>query len=116
MSPTVMPSAANTPAPRVGPEADLEHELQLIRDAHRELRRGRSQRALALLAQHEQRFPQGSLREARQIARITAYKRLGQASKAKREAEVFLKDNPNSPSAGRVRSLISDVSGDSDGP
>jgi indole-3-glycerol phosphate synthase len=57
-------------------------ELTLIRQMQQALRSGKPQRALGFVAEHERRFPSGSLIEEREAARATARCELAPREKA----------------------------------
>jgi hypothetical protein len=86
-------------------ESGIEAELLLMRSAYQALRAGQPAQALERLGEHAARFPHGELAESRQVARIMALCQAGRVAAARAEAEQFLQVSPNSPFAGRVRSL-----------
>lgn len=100
--------AAPLPTKTTRNDGDLEEELRLMRDANNALRANKPQTALVLLAEHESRFPRGTLADSRRVARIMALCQAGKVAAARTEAERFLRRAPNSPYAARVRSLCTE--------
>jgi hypothetical protein len=83
----------------------LEQEMALMRRANALSQSGRPREALAVLAEHARRFPNGKLAESRTVAQIMALCAAGDAHAAHAEAEKFLAAHPKSPFAARVRSI-----------
>jgi hypothetical protein len=81
----------------------LEQELPLLASAQAALRSGDTDQALALLAEHARRFPQGALLEERRAAHALAMCRRGREAAAVAEGAAFVRDAPSSPLADRVR-------------
>lgn len=86
------------------PQSTLEAELALLRDAKKSLDDGNSTRALAILDEHQRKFPDGILAEERASTRVFALCSAGRTAEAKTSAQDFLAKYPRSPSAPRVRS------------
>jgi hypothetical protein len=84
-------------------ESTLEAETRLLQDAETRRRTGDGEGALALLAEHASRFPNGVLIEERAAARVFTLCDLGRWAEASREGEKFLQEAPRSPLAARVR-------------
>jgi hypothetical protein len=84
-----------------GAPSSLTQELALLAQAQAALRAGAPAQALALAQQHQQRFPEGALREERLGVEALAECDLGR--KDARHATAFLRAAPNSPLAARVR-------------
>lgn len=59
-------------------------------------------RALALTAEHKQRFPSGVLAQEREVIAIEALARLGRQDAARARADRFTADFPDSPHRERV--------------
>jgi hypothetical protein len=85
------------------PAAQLESELPLLRAAQEALRVGDSARAIGLLNEHARRFPNGALAEERRAVHAIASCRLDARGEGPAEAEAFVRSNPASPLADRVR-------------
>lgn len=81
----------------------LEEETKRLGEAHRAMRSGEPEKALALLEEQSAAFASGDLQEERAAARVFALCEAGKASEAKAAAQAFLHKNPRSPLAGRVR-------------
>lgn len=90
------------PAPAAS-SADLDAEIQLLRQARQELQAGQFSQALESLGEHARRFPQGVLASERQASVAIALCRSGQLTTGKARASHYLKRNPKSPLADRVR-------------
>jgi len=93
---------AMTKAPPTA-EDTLEEETRRLREAHGALNGGDPARALELLDAQSADFASGQLREERAAARALALCKLGATDHAVEEARRFLRDNPRSPLADRVR-------------
>jgi hypothetical protein len=98
--PTATASASNAAAPQ---RSALGDEVDLIRAAQEHLHDGNAGAALATLAEHARRFPNGALREERQASRILALCQLGNVAAARAEADRFILEAPASPLVDRVR-------------
>lgn len=103
-SPSATPSIASTPAPSTS--SSLLDDTALLQRA-RSLGASEPSRALSLTHEHEARFPGSPLAEERQALRIEALLRLGKASEAAHELDVFEQRYPRSPYRRRLRSLLS---------
>jgi hypothetical protein len=105
------PSARRAPATaaKAPPAAGdtLEAETRRLREAHDALNGGDPARALALLDAQSADFAGGQLREERAAARVLALCKLGRTDGANAEAGRFLRENPRSPLADRVRAACS---------
>jgi len=105
--PVVTESPAPTPrAVASSPSASarsIKQELELVRAAQERLNRGEPQAALALLAEHAQKFPSGVLSEEREASRVFATCRAGNAAGARKLADAFLRRAPQSAFIDRVR-------------
>lgn len=62
-------------------------------------------RALVLTEEHRRRFPRGLLAEERDAIRISALAALGRTEEARREAESFSKDHPDSVHRDRIEGV-----------
>jgi hypothetical protein len=81
----------------------LEAETRKLREAHSAMRSGDPARALELLDEQSTAFAGGELRQERAAARVLALCQAGRAAEASAESARFLRDNPSSPLADRVR-------------
>lgn len=98
----VVPASSAVSGSAVGARA-FERELELLRAARRALDTGSPARALSFLDRYAAEFPHGSLRSECQAARILALCSAGQLAAGQQARDQFLKQQPNSPLAGRVR-------------
>jgi hypothetical protein len=101
----VAPAAA-APKPRGAVDQDassLAEEARLVRSAHASLRRGDAAEALAHLDEHERRFQNGVLRQERRGERVLCLCALGRRQEATELARSFLREEPASSLADRVR-------------
>ncbi len=101
VSPAPLPVPAAVPATPAAPS--LDDEISLVRDARAALRGGDPGQALALLDEHDRRFPAGALAEDCAAARIYALCALGRTEPARSLASRFLSEHPVSPHAASVR-------------
>ena len=103
------PASTSTPAAsHASPEVD--EEVRLVGLAYSLLRDGAPARALAVLEEHERRFPDGKLTELRKVTRVLALCQSGRVADARTERDRFLSLYPRSPYSNRVRSACSDPS------
>jgi hypothetical protein len=110
---TVEPAipAAPVTAPASAPQLSaaepmqLHEEIALLDRARAALQARSPQRALGLLAQHAERFPQPSLAPEADVLRIEALVQNRELGKARALAKRFLSEHAESPLADRVRSL-----------
>jgi hypothetical protein len=99
-----VPAAAPAPAPQATkPAASNAAELDLIRSTLTALRDGQTGRALTLLSDHEQRFPQGMFTTERLGLRVIALCADGALEQGRREQAAFLRRHGETPLAARVR-------------
>jgi hypothetical protein len=99
--PSVMPSSKRTPSTLRSPRS-LEEETRLLRAAARAQQAGDGDGSLAILSEHEARFPDGVLRDERTVAKIAALCALGRKETASSEARRFLRGRERSPLTLRV--------------
>jgi hypothetical protein len=83
--------------------SNLAQETLLIRQAHQNIVNGNPARALAILAQHVEQFPNGALVEERVATQIMAYCKLGRLDEARRALNQFASSWPESPHWARIR-------------
>jgi hypothetical protein len=93
-APPAVDSTAAASAPSVA--STLHEEAALLQAAQRALAAHEPDRALTALADHEQRFPAGVLREERQAARVLAYCALGRVDEARALVRTFAHSSPRS--------------------
>ncbi len=100
---------ASTPATSVArpasvrPDVALTAELGALDAVRTALARGDPARALSLLDAYSRSYPHGQLELEAEVLRIDALARAGQRDLARQRAESFLKRQPNSALAARVR-------------
>jgi hypothetical protein len=99
------------------PEADgLAHEVALLQRVERAIRAHQGELALALIEEHEQRYPASALREERAAARVLAACVAAPGSEAgagaRAAAQRYLGGHARSVYADRVRTLCQIESGD----
>jgi hypothetical protein len=84
--------------PSVEPSGSaLTAEVSLVGDAQRALRAGDPERSLALLGEHEQRFPAGALAPEAAVLRVDALCAAGRVLDAEAAARRFEAQYPGSP-------------------
>lgn len=104
-----VPPAVTPEAPRRAPEralpttADLQRELELLRDAKGHRDAGVPAKSLAVLAQHAREFPQGQLAEERDAIAIEIRCKTAERPRARRELETFASTHPSSTHLARLR-------------
>jgi hypothetical protein len=100
-------------APRPGPTRpttrtasdSLLEEVSLLGKATQELNGGRPDDALKTLAEHERRFPAGSLAEERVATRVEALCALGRGTEAKGEVAKLIRIRPRSSYLEHARTV-----------
>lgn len=106
---TALPVTSAVAAPssatkaRSNSESQLREESLAVLEARSALRAGNAARSLTLLEQARARFPRGALGQEREALTIEALARSGQSAAARRRAEAFLRQHPNSPYVADVR-------------
>jgi hypothetical protein len=90
------PSAPST-------QIDITEELALISSAKALLASGNARGALAKTAEHEKKYPRGSLVDERKLLRIRALCEAGKKELARQEAARFLRRKPGAAISARVR-------------
>ncbi|MET0343353.1 MAG: hypothetical protein ABW252_20250 [Polyangiales bacterium] len=102
--------ATEVPAPKVdAPSAPT--ELALIRGALTNLRDGAPQRALSLLSEHGEAYPEGAFASERRGLRIVALCASGRLDEGRKERVVFLRREGSAPVAERVRHACQEAPG-----
>ena len=111
-TPSLRAAVASAPPPpdadalRAPVAADDGEELRLLARAHRALPADPAL-ALALAAEHQRRFPNGSMDQEREIIRGHGAGRfLGRTPEARLRAERFARDHADSAYVGRIRSIL----------
>lgn len=108
--PALQPTAAGAPAAQhkvaAAPPADardrLGREVALLSRATSALHAGRPGAALKILAEHQRRFPDGSLREERHAAKAQALCALGRVQEARAELARLPAHSPAAVSAEQL--------------
>jgi hypothetical protein len=96
-APVDAPKEDRAQAPRRPSEADAyAAELALLQQVRTAVAVARFSAALALVAEHERRFPAGRLREERDALRVKALAGLGRGGDAREAAERFRARYPRS--------------------
>jgi hypothetical protein len=95
-----------TPAPSASAPGNgtLAEEVTLLARANEALAAGDPRRALALLKEHQARFPTSRLGQVRAVTRALSLCAAGQLAEGRRAAEAILQAQPGSPFAERLRS------------
>jgi hypothetical protein len=108
----IVPAPARAPAsaPRVSPHVRdrLGEEVALLSRATSQLRAGHAGAALAIIAEHQRKFPSGTLAEERRAARVQALCALGRVREGRSE---LLRLAPQSPAAARAEQVCDDAAG-----
>jgi outer membrane protein assembly factor BamD (BamD/ComL family) len=103
-APNKAPGRASSPA-KPAP-VDAEPEDALIERARIALARSRFDEAFSLLAQHEKRFPAGSLRSQRELLIVRALLGTSNRAQAIDRAERLRLANPSDPSLPAIDALL----------
>jgi hypothetical protein len=89
-----------------GSPATFPDELATLDSARHAIDAGDAARALSILDGYAQRFAAGVMGQEASILRVEALVKAGDRSAAERAADEFLRKNPTTPYAARVRSLV----------
>jgi hypothetical protein len=92
-----------TPRPADSRSDNLAQEVAILSRAGTELHGGRAQAALAVLDEHQRKFPGGVLAQERMAARVQALCTLGRTKEAQAELARLTRLSPNSPHEARAR-------------
>jgi TolA-binding protein len=84
----------------------LDQEIALLDAARDAVAAHDPARALRLLDDHRQRFPDGQLTQEATYVRVKALLERGSRAEAERTARQFLEAHPESPHAKRIRALF----------
>jgi hypothetical protein len=96
-------------SPKPESATSIKEELEIIRGVQKAIKGGDGRAALALIADHAERFPRGQLVQEREAARVRALCALDRVDAARAAAAEFLERWPKSPQSARVRSSCAEV-------
>ena len=99
-------SAAPSPAFSSSRLSRLDAEASLVATVRRELRRGDPRAALGTLRQLKSRFPNGELRQERDVLTVEALAASGNSAAAKSKAAAFVAAHPSSPLSAKLERLV----------
>ena len=86
-------------------DADADEELVLLGEAQHALPKD-PELALALVREHERRYPNGLLGQEREAVAVSALWQIGRRDEARRRAERFAEDHPRSTYLGRMQQML----------
>jgi tetratricopeptide (TPR) repeat protein len=89
----------------------LAAEMALLSKGQRALKRGDAKGALKFFDQHAREYPRGELADERRVQRAQALCDAGRKDEARREADKFAKQRPNSPLLGRASRICQESDG-----
>jgi hypothetical protein len=92
-------------APVASPASDADDELRLLGEAQRAVPRD-PERALAIVREHERRYPGGLLAQEREAVAVAALWQVGRRVEARQRAERFAEEHPRSTYLGRMRNIL----------
>ena len=87
------------------PASEADEELALLGEAQRALPNDPAL-ALALVREHERRYPDGVLAQEREAVAVSALWQIGRRDEARRRAERFAEEHPRSTYVGRMRRIL----------
>lgn len=90
---------------------DVSQEIALLDRARQALGRGDAHTALAVLADHDRRFPHGELGLETELVRVEALVQSGKRAQAVRRARALLAQHPHSPYTARIQTLLTQATG-----
>jgi hypothetical protein len=99
------PTKSRASAPATSADA-YAWELRLLRPAQMALGRSSFANALALVDEHQRRFPSGHLAEEREALRVKALLGLDRREEARRVAAAFRERFPNSALLARIQAML----------
>jgi hypothetical protein len=107
-APVTSPSAsARRPIPTHPlPAPSVHEELVVLGRARAVLNSGDAARALSILDTYDARFPHAAMAQEATVLRIESLARMGDAEAARRVGDAFIKENPDTPYAARIRAVI----------
>lgn len=97
------------PEPKPSGSAGMRGEIEVLKEAQRAIAAGQTDRAMALLDEHAQRWKGGALAEERLAARAIALCEAGRGDEARRAAARFLAEAKSSPLEPSVRAACAAV-------
>jgi hypothetical protein len=100
LPPTATPQVSQVPA------STLKGETAMLDEARVAVRAGQAARALRALDAYNAAFPNGMLSPEATVLRIEVFESMGDRSGARRLADAFLAQHPDSPVAPRVRAIV----------
>ena len=103
------PSPAPKPAARTAGSASFDDELALVEAARTALAKGDASGCLGRLDEYDRRVQKGTFEREVAVMRIEALIARGENARARSLGESFLAQNPNSPYANRIRSLVARI-------
>ena len=105
-APVPEPTTSQPPVVCATPsKADVVEELRFLDQARQADARGEYATALALIADHERRFPHGRLAEDREVLRMRAFVGLGRGNEARTAAAKFRHQFPRSVLLPKIDAL-----------
>ena len=99
-------SAAPSPAFSSSHLSRLDAEASLVATVRRELRGGDPRAALGTLRQLQSQFPNGELRQERDVLTVEALAASGNSAAAKSKAAAFIAAHPSSPLSTKLERLV----------
>jgi hypothetical protein len=106
-APFTSPSAsARRPIPTPTPAPPVHEELVVLGRASALLNSGEAAKALSILDAYDARFPHAAMAQEATVLRIESLARMGNAEAARRAGNSFVKENPDTPYAAHIRSVI----------
>jgi hypothetical protein len=106
-APIAPPTSALTPsAPRPSASVSIADEVRAVDRARAALARGRAGEALRELDRYQARWPRGVFFNEVAVLRVEARLKLGDRTRATREARALIDANPGSRYAARLRALL----------
>jgi hypothetical protein len=110
------PPGQSEPQPQAAPVPSLATEVQLLKQAQRELASENPAASLALLDDHARLHPEGALKAERLAARVFALCKLGRIEQARATAREFLSIAGSSPLVPRVLASCGGTTGETQKP
>jgi outer membrane protein assembly factor BamD (BamD/ComL family) len=96
-------SRSSLPGRAPSPHESYKAELRLLKRAQSDYADQDFSAALALVAEHARRFPNGRLAEAREALRVQSLSRAGRSDDAQRASDAFARRFPHSVLLSRFR-------------
>jgi hypothetical protein len=96
------------PSASVAPIGSVSEEARLLRAARAESKNASTSRALALLDEHERRFPRGVLGDERELFAIELLIRAGKRAEASERLNELRTRSPSSPYLGIAERMLGD--------